>query len=150
MILENSKNPEIWLDIHLCETIYEKFRDLQAKHTYGEPIPSFKTRYPGKLESLIESVKLKSDLLGYDVFVTGSAYYVNLARSQVFLNGNKRMAVIFSDIFFNLNGYEATNVSWLDLADLTLLVSEDKKNSSEQIIDLIVKIFKKIYLKKSS
>lgn len=146
MIPVKSKSPKIWLDIPLCENIYTKFRDLQAQKNLGEQIPPLHSRYPGKLESLIESVKLKSDLLDYDVYTVGACYYVNLARSQVFFNGNKRMSVVLTDLFFDLNGYKSKDLKWIDYADLTLLVSEDKKGSSEEIIELIQKIFREIYL----
>lgn len=148
MTQEKSKSPKIWLSTTLCETIYEKFRKLQAKNFLGEQIPPINTRYAGKLESLVESIKLKSDLLTYDIYLTGATYYVRLAKSQVFLNGNKRMSVILTDLFFELNEYEAKNITWIDFADLTLLVSEDKKNSTDQIIKLVASVFKKIYIKK--
>jgi death-on-curing family protein len=145
MTPEKSKNPKIWLDIPLCKTIYEKFRKLQAKNKFGEPIPPFDTRYPDRLESLIESVKLKSNLLSLDVYHVGASYYVNLAKSQVFLNGNKRMAVILTSIFFELNGYKEGNTSWIDLADLTLLVSEDRVSEKDKIIESVARFFKLIY-----
>lgn len=146
MIQEKSKNPEIWLSTALCETIYEKFRSLQAKSSIGEPLPPVKTRFPGKLESLIESVKLKSDLLSFDMYTVGATYYVRLARSQVFLNGNKRMSVILTDLFFELNQYKANDHTWIDLADLTLLVSEEKQVATDKIIEMITEVFKKIYV----
>ncbi|MBT4124404.1 MAG: hypothetical protein HN981_01335 [Candidatus Pacebacteria bacterium] len=150
MTQEKSKNPKIWLSIPLCEAIYKKFRNYQAKNSLGEQLPPLNTRYPEKLESLIGSVKLKSYLLSHDIHHIGATYYVKLARSQVFLNGNKRMAVILTDLFFELNQYNSKIHTWIDLADLTLLVSEDRQNTNKQIIELIVNIFKKIYIKKNN
>lgn len=147
MTLGQSKKPIIWLSTHLCETIYEKFRKYQVKNFLGEKLPPINTRYPGKLESLVESVKLKSDLLSYDVYTVGATYYVNFAKSQVFLNGNKRMSVVLTDLFFELNNLKAKKHTWIDFADLTLLVSEDKQNTNKKIIKLIDDLFRKIYIK---
>lgn len=142
-----SKKVKIWLSSVLCEIIYEKFRNYQSENTLGEQLPPLSTRYPGKLESLVESVKLKADLLSYDIYLVGATYYVKLARSQVFFNGNKRMAVVLTDLFFELNNYKANNNTWIDLADLTLLVSEEKEITTNEIIDLITGLFRKIYIK---
>jgi death-on-curing protein len=109
----------------------------------GDPLPPFDTRYAGILESIIESVKLKSKLLSLDIFQIATSYYVQLAKSQAFFNGNKRMSIVLTDIFLNLNGYELSS-DWWDLADLTLLVAEDSTNDIHDIVKSLTPFFKKM------
>ena len=98
---------------------------------------------------MIESVKLKASLLSYDAIEAATHYYVHLAKSQAFLNGNKRMAVVLTDMFLYLNGLELQK-GWFDLADLTLLISEDHTNNVGEIGEFVVPIFRKIIKKSNS
>jgi len=138
------KNPKTWLDTQGCENIYETFRKAQTdQKLVGEPLPPFVTRYKGVLESIVESVRLKANLLDYDVAQTAVTYYIHLARSQAFLNGNKRMSVILTDTFLYLNDYTLTT-DLVDLADLTLMISEDHNLRMEQISELLLPTFRGI------
>ncbi len=113
----------------------------------GEPLPPFETRYSGILESIIESVKLKAFLQKLDLTQIAVNYYVQLAKSQAFMNGNKRMSVVLSDVFLRLNGFELKK-KYVDLENLTLMLSEDHQHDLEQIIKILTPIFKKMIKKK--
>lgn len=59
MTKEKFPNPKTWLNIPLCESIYNIFRDnLEVILPHGEPLPSFSTRYSGRLESIINFADL--------------------------------------------------------------------------------------------
>lgn len=68
---------------------------------FNEPLPPFQTRYPGKLESCL--------MLPFQTF-DGKALYKHLTRKAAvlfysviknhpFANGNKRMAVMLTQVF---------------------------------------------------
>ena len=143
-------NTMILLDIPLCETIYNKFRENHAKYpgTMGEPLPLFNLRFSGVLESIIESARLISDLLSHDIVEIAVTYLVHLAKSQAFSNGNKRMAVVFTNLFLLLNGYDMTK-TWFDLGKLVYLISENHSSRTEEIEKELVQIFRKIIIKTS-
>lgn len=140
-------NPRKWLSIPLCESTYNIFRENQALiFPHGEPIPSFNTRYSGRLESILGSVQLKSEKLSYDLVKTAVAYYVHLAKSQAFLNGNKRMSIILAGVFLLVNDYRL-GPNPKDFADITLLVSEDKTVSTAEMIRSLTPYFHNLIIK---
>ena len=49
---------KLWLDLNVCENVYNSFRQ-EYKKNGDEPLPEFSSRYPGRLESIIESIKLR-------------------------------------------------------------------------------------------
>lgn len=46
--------PNVWLSLEICETTYSV---LQNNFDWIEPLPLFETRIPGRLESILGSVK---------------------------------------------------------------------------------------------
>lgn len=106
----------------------------------GEPLPPFKTRYQGILESILGSVQLKAELLQLNIAQTATHYYVGLAKSQAFMNGNKRMSIVLTDLFLMLNGYRLAT-DWFDWADLTLFVSELEQESLDEITESLYGVF---------
>lgn len=71
-----------------------------AQRMPGEPLPPFGTRYAGRLESCLESVKFDyyPDLLSKAV-----ALFYLINTGHVFMNGNKRMAVVATMVFLLKN-----------------------------------------------
>jgi prophage maintenance system killer protein len=113
----------------------------------GEPLPPFKTRYKGVLESVIGSVQLKSEMLELNIPQTATHYYVELAKSQAFMNGNKRMSIVLTDLFLRLNGYRLAS-AWFDWADLTLFISELEQQSLDEIVEPLYTVFEEVVRKK--
>lgn len=130
-----------WLDLKTCEAIYERFR-AEYQENGDEPLPEFSRRYPGKLESILESVKLRYGQMEQgSIEQIAASYFVRVTKSQALVNGNKRMGVLFTTVFLYLNGYEL-QLSQQRLAALSLLVatSTDKVPT---VIELIIPTFEK-------
>lgn len=99
------QEPKRWLTLEECSQLFEIFKDqLQP----DEPIPPFETRYPGKLESIINSASQTYDgkLLNPTILAAANCYFNLLIRSQAFINVNKRMEVLFTHYFLWLNGLD--------------------------------------------
>ena len=90
--------PKSWLTLDVCESLYRKFKE---RLEYNEPIPDFEKRFEGRLESVLGSVRQTygGKQLNETIFDAAGAYYNQLVRGHVFRNGNKRMAVLFTDYF---------------------------------------------------
>lgn len=109
---------------------------------YDEPIPPFATRYQGRLESCL--------LLPFQTF-DGRPLYRTLVRKAAvlfygvikdhpFINGNKRMAVTLTLVFFFQNN------KWLDtspreLYEMARAVATSKPENRDKVVNLLVKYF---------
>ena len=98
MIKNLKKTPKYWLTLKDCEIIFNLFID---QIQFDEPVPPFNTRFVGKLDGIIESVRqtYKKKNLNNTVLDAAAAYFNQLVRGHAFRNGNKRMAVLFVHIF---------------------------------------------------
>ncbi len=105
MIKKLSKTPTHWLDLPTCARIFGIFRKNLG---YNEPIPEFETRYPGKLEGIIESVRQTygGKFLNPTVLDSAAAYFNQLVRGHAFTNGNKRAAVLYTHYFLLRQGID--------------------------------------------
>lgn len=76
----------------------------------GEPIPPYDTRFPGKLEGILDSVRQTFDgkLLNTTILEAAAAYFNQLIRGHPFKNGNKRMAVLFTHYFLLAHSVDFT------------------------------------------
>ena len=146
MTKAKSRGQILWLSIDLCQNIYETF-----SRKYGEvglePLPNFETRYPNRLESILNSVQLKADLLNFNVPRIAASYFVHFVRSQAHLNGNKRMGVIYTYVFLYLNGYDLL-INQKFMFDLSLMVVTDDINEFEKIEDAVGGVFKGLVKKR--
>jgi death-on-curing family protein len=135
------KIPKHWLNPVICGRIFEIFR---KRIEYGEPIPPFDTRYPGKLEAIIESVRQTygGKYLNLSVLEAASAYLNQLVRGHAFSNGNKRMAVLFTHFFLLRHGLDLS-LTAADLYNFTVYLAragergispEDTKDWCRRII----------------
>lgn len=92
----------------LSEVEYIAFTLAQELMEYGEPIPSFDTRYPDKLESCLGTpFQTYGGKSLYQTLETKAAilFYL-MIKNHPFQNGNKRVAVITLYYFLNSNGRE--------------------------------------------
>jgi death-on-curing protein len=88
-------NPGIhYLNIDDFRIIFEQL--LSAQEEYSEDLPPFDTRYPNRLESIINQVQatyFKEEL--YKDFATKAAiFFYLLNKDHPFVNGNKRISVV--------------------------------------------------------
>ena len=106
-VVKTFQKPQKWLDLELCESLYNHFNSVAPDFgaSYKDPLPPFSTRYAGRLESILESVKLRSELQSLDVVDTAILYYYKLNVGHPFLNGNKRLSTHFCDIFLIIHFY---------------------------------------------
>jgi len=141
MIEASFPKPKVWLDIRLCEIIYKDYKTLLESQPENEPLPDFEKRYSGVLEGILESVKLKSDKLDFDAVETAATYYVHLTKSQALFNGNKRMGIVFTNVFLYLNDLRL-NVSKDLLKDLSILIAENNTVPIDEIETLMMGIFR--------
>lgn len=75
-----------------------------------EPIPEFETRFPGKLEGILESVRqsFAGKFLNPTILNSAAAYFNQIIRGHPFRNGNKRMGVLFTHYFLLSHGIDLT------------------------------------------
>ena len=90
--------PVFWLNLDVCSRLFEDFRETLK---FDEPIPDFSTRFPGKLEGILNSVKqtFGGEHLNPTILDASAAYFNQFVRGHAFINGNKRMAVLFTHFF---------------------------------------------------
>jgi death on curing protein len=95
----------IWLNV---ETFRQLCFDLAAQSTWGEaePIPHFDTRFPGRLESCLDTPRQTFD--GQELYPTlveqAAMLFYLLNKNHPFANGNKRIALTALLVFLFLNG----------------------------------------------
>jgi death-on-curing protein len=122
----------------------ESFRQLcfelasQAAWVTEEPIPQFETRYPGRLESCIETPRqtFEGSLL-YPTFtdqITLLFYLLN--KNHPFLNGNKRLALTALLVTLFLNG-KWLNVDQDNLYRFAMGVAASEANDREHVLEAI-------------
>lgn len=110
----------------------------------NEPIPPFSTRLPGRLEScLVEPFQSGNGKYLHYTFVERAAVLFYLVtKNHCFQNGNKRMAVALTLVFFDINK------RWLDVPPRTLYeiacdVAESSPKDRQVMHQALVKFFKK-------
>lgn len=108
-----------------------------------EPIPPFHTRYPGRLESCLAQPFQSGDgkYRYYRFLERAAVLFYFITKSQCFVNGNKRMAVTLTMVFF----YK--NKRWLDIPheDLYAIacqVAESKPRQKDNMIQALARTFK--------
>jgi len=91
---------------------FDRFRDVcfdlavQATWVAQEPIPSFDTRYPNRLESCLDTPRQTfGGLALYPTLVDqATILFYLLIKNHPFMNGNKRIALTALLVFLFLNG----------------------------------------------
>jgi death on curing protein len=84
-------------DYLIVDDIQRIVSDLRAmREEFTEDIPPFETRYPGKLESILNQIQ--SELFGKELYpgvVRKAAWlFYLMVKNHPFANGNKRIAII--------------------------------------------------------
>jgi death-on-curing protein len=138
------RTPTRWLNLRDSRHIFENFK--KALETLGEPIPPFESRFPGKLEGILESVRQTFDgsLLNPTVLDAAAAYFNQLIRGHPLQNGNKRMAVLFTHYFLLAHGVDFT-MSYNELFFFAITVAKagEQKISSDKTRDWCKKIIER-------
>jgi death-on-curing family protein len=94
-----------YLDTESVEIIYDAFYQLSREQ--NEPVPDFTVNLidKGKLENLI--ILPQTRYFGFETYQSlpekASAFFYSFVKNHIFFNGNKRMAVLCTDIFLAIN-----------------------------------------------
>lgn len=110
----------------------------QKQMTWGEPIPEFGTRYPGKLESCLGSVFQtfgRKDLYPSLIDKAAILFYL-LIKNHPFINGNKRIAVTSLLVFLSLNN-KWLSASNEEMYDIALTVAKSSPKLKRGVLELI-------------
>jgi death-on-curing protein len=117
---------------------------IELMNFTDEPIPPFNTRYPGRLESCLAQPFQTFDgkYLHYTFIERAAVLFYMIASSQCFVNGNKRMAVTLTTVFFFINK------RWIDipprsLYDLACSVGASDTADQDAICKILIDTFKK-------
>jgi death-on-curing protein len=108
-----------------------------------EPIPPFNTREPGKLESsLAEPFKSFEGKYFHRTFVERAAvlFYL-ITKNHCFYNGNKRMAVTLTMVFFFVNK-RWINIPTYELYKIACSVADSDPKNRQIIQKALVETFK--------
>lgn len=119
------------------------FEYARARLTHDEPIPSFETRFPGKLESALAAPQRTYGgkfLYGTLERQTAVLFY-EMVKLHPFQNGNKRIATVSLMVFFALNdSWLRTN--WRELYDIAIIVADSRPAHREGILRLLEEFIK--------
>lgn len=125
--------PSIFLTtdhIHdLCFALAQEFL------TFDEPIPDFKTRFPGKLEAILEIPQqgTKDERLYPSLPEQAAVLFYSLVKEHPFLNGNKRLAVVSLLTFLSLNEHWL-ETDWKTLYGLTIFVANSDPSDRDKVL----------------
>lgn len=131
-----------FLSVELVKEI--GYRYAQAHLQFDEPMPSFDSRFPGKLETALEAPRRQ--LGGGFIYKTlaeqASVLFYEMNKIHPFLNGNKRMAVVSLLVFLHFNGCWM-HVPWRRMYDIALRVATSSPQDRKKILSILTTVFEK-------
>lgn len=111
---------------------------------WKEPIPPFRTRFPGKLESALAAPfqSFQGQPIHRGVVTKAAALFYFLVKSHPFQNGNKRIALASLFVYLSRNGY------WLridpdELYRVAVWVAESPREAQSEAVDFLKRIIEK-------
>lgn len=126
----------------------EDVRDIcyvyaKAHLTHDEPIPSFETRYPERLEAVVAAPQFQ--ISGRFVYPSmprqAAVLFYEMIKQHPFLNGNKRIACVSLMAFLSLNGVWL-KTSWRELYDIAVTVATSRSDNHEGVRRLLTDFIK--------
>jgi len=102
--------------LSLLDVEYIAFQLAEKLMEYGEPFPSFETRFPDRLESCLETpfTRLYGKGMYLGVEHKAAMLFYLMIKNHPFQNGNKRVAVATLFFFLHENG------RWIDVTSRVL------------------------------
>lgn len=126
----------------------EHIRDLcfvlaREFFSFDEPIPDFNTRFPKKLEAIIQIPQqgIKDGLLYPTLTKQAAVFFYSMVKEHPFLNGNKRIAVVSLLTFLYLN-QRWLKTDWKTLYGLTIFVANSDPSDRSKILKTLEQFFK--------
>jgi len=93
---------------------------------FNEPIPEFETRFKGKLESILSLPTQFA--FGQELYPSleekAACYLYFIIKDHPFMNGNKRLAIVTTDVFLSLNG-NRLDPHWKEIYDFALHIAQN-------------------------
>lgn len=119
------------------------FEYAQAHLSYNEPIPSFDSRYPEKLETALAAPRAAYDNRQiYPTFSQQAAvFFYEMIKLHPFLNGNKRIACVSLMTFLLLNSYWL-KTNWKELYDIAITVASSNPENRDGVLKLLSEFIK--------
>jgi len=110
----------------------------KAHLTYDEPIPSFGSRYAGKLEAILAMPEqtVGGKLAYPELYQQASILFYEMTKQHPFLNGNKRIACVSLLAFLALNN-QWLKTTWKSLYDISVTVAGSKTENREGVLKLL-------------
>lgn len=92
------ETPNWFLSVEMCRDIYEAFKE---RINFNEPLPPFDAQIPNRLESILSSVSGSFGGIPFSptVLEAATSYYYKIACGHVFMNGNKRLSILYTDFY---------------------------------------------------
>jgi len=111
--------------------------------TFDEPIPEFETRFPGKLEAILELPRqgTKSGFLYPTLEEQAAVLFYSMIKEHPFLNGNKRLAVVSLLVFLFLNN-RWLKTDWKTLYGLTIFVANSDPSDRNKVLNSLGQFIK--------
>jgi len=136
-----NKVPDFWLTAKISEDIFNEFGTYLQ---FDQPFPAYNTRFPGKLEGILESVRQTFDNqpLNATILDAAAAYFNQIIRGHPFQNGNKRIAVTTLFTFFRKNS-KWLSVDNQELYNFAVWVASSPAEFQEEILAAAEKFIKK-------
>jgi death on curing protein len=119
--------------INLADVEYVAFKLAQKFMEWNEPIPDFKTRFPYKLESCIETPfqTFERKSLYKGLIEKSAILFYLMVKNHPFQNGNKRIAVT-TLIFFLIQNGKWLSVSNQSIYEFAREVAESKPEDRDK------------------
>lgn len=117
--------------------------------THNEPIPSFDSRYPEKLETVLASpqTQIGGNFMHSLLPQQAAVLFYEMIKQHPFLNGNKRIACVSLMVFLSLNG-KWLKTSWRGLYDISMTIAASRSDNREGILKLLKEFIQNNIVKK--
>lgn len=122
-----------------CDDIqYICYEYAKTHLAYDEPLPSFATRYPGKLEATLASpqTQIGGSFVHSSLPQQAAVLFYEMNKQHPFLNGNKRIACVSLMVFLSLND-KWLKTDWKELYDISVTVAASKSENRGGILKLL-------------
>lgn len=125
--------------VSIQEVEYVAYIAAKELMDYGEPLPDFKTRYAGRLESSLDApfTYVNGKYVYWTLPHRAAIYFYSIIKNHPFENGNKRMAVMVLLVFLYLNK------KWITITpDDLYVLAKNVANSQPQDREYTVNMLK--------
>lgn len=144
-------NDVIYPEVEDFETIINQL--CEGQEEYSLDLPPFYTRYPDKLETIIDQIQ--SSYFGFELYQSleekAARLFYFLNKDHAFINGNKRVSVMAFLVFLAANKEELYfDQETIDheLYEIATITAASLPEEMDEVIDMLVSKTKQyIYFK---